>query len=66
MSEAEGVQFGQALARLDERERIIIRRRFLDEATQSEVAAQLGISQMHVSRIIRRSLSRLRTVADAA
>jgi len=50
----------QALARLDERERIIIRRRFLDDATQSEVAAQLGISQMHVSRLERRALAHMR------
>lgn len=49
-----------ALARLDERERTIIRRRFLDEATQSEVAAQLGISQMHVSRLERRALAQMR------
>ena len=31
-----------------------------------EIARQLGISQMHVSRIIRRSLTRLRSVAEAA
>ena len=49
-----------ALARLELREQEIIRQRFLDEATQSEVAGRLGISQMHVSRLERRALQRLR------
>jgi RNA polymerase sigma-B factor len=34
--------------------------------TQSEIAAEIGVSQMHVSRLIRRALTRLRTVADGA
>jgi hypothetical protein len=33
--------------------------------TQSEIASQIGISQMHVSRLIRRALDRLRAVAEA-
>jgi RNA polymerase sigma-B factor len=48
------------------RDQLILRLRFERDLTQSEIADKLGISQMHVSRIIRRSLSRLRTVADAA
>jgi RNA polymerase sigma-B factor len=48
------------------RDRLILRLRFEHDLTQSEIAERLGISQMHVSRIIRRSLMRLRTVADAA
>jgi RNA polymerase sigma-B factor len=32
--------------------------------TQSEIAERIGVSQMHVSRLIRRSLARLRTVAE--
>ncbi len=41
---------------LDERERRIIVLRFLHNRTQSEIAADLGISQMHVSRLLRRAL----------
>jgi len=48
------------------RDRLVLRLRFEHDLTQSEIAARLGISQMHVSRIIRRALARLRTVAEAA
>ncbi len=37
---------------LDERERRIVELRFFDEMTQSQIAAELGISQMHVSRLL--------------
>jgi RNA polymerase sigma-B factor len=43
---------------LPDREREILRLRFVEDLTQSEIGAQLGISQMHVSRLIRRALSR--------
>ena len=45
------------LEELDERERRIVVLRFLHGLTQSEIAAELGISQMHVSRLLRRSLA---------
>jgi RNA polymerase sigma-B factor len=45
---------------LDERERRIIVLRFLKGMTQSEIAAELGISQMHVSRLLRRALATMR------
>lgn len=45
---------------LDERERKILHLRFYDGLTQSQIAQQVGISQMHVSRLIRRSLERMR------
>jgi RNA polymerase sigma-B factor len=48
------------------RDQLILKLRFEDDLTQSEIAERCGISQMHVSRIIRRSLTRLRTVAEAA
>jgi RNA polymerase sigma-B factor len=48
------------------RDRLVLRLRFEEDLTQSDIAQRLGISQMHVSRIIRRSLTRLRTVAEAA
>ena len=45
---------------LDERERAILHLRFFEGLTQSQIAQQVGISQMHVSRLIRRSLERIR------
>jgi RNA polymerase sigma-B factor len=45
---------------LDERERKILHLRFFSGLTQSQIAAQIGISQMHVSRLIRRSLEKIR------
>jgi RNA polymerase sigma-B factor len=45
---------------LDERERRIIHLRFWEGLTQSQIAAQIGISQMHVSRLIRRALEKVR------
>ena len=45
---------------LDERERLIIHLRFFKGLTQSQIAQQVGISQMHVSRLIRRALERIR------
>jgi RNA polymerase sigma-B factor len=45
---------------LPERERLILYLRFFDGLTQSEIAEMVGISQMHVSRLLRRSLGRLR------
>jgi len=50
-----------ALAALPEREREILRMRFEDGLTQTQIAERMGISQMHVSRLIRRSLERMRT-----
>ncbi len=49
-----------ALARLAPRERWILHLRFVDGLTQSEIAAQIGISQMHVSRLLKASLAQLR------
>jgi RNA polymerase sigma-B factor len=48
------------LEALDERERRIVELRFFDEMTQSQIAAELGISQMHVSRLLRRALESMR------
>jgi RNA polymerase sigma-B factor len=45
---------------LNERERLIIHLRFFKGLTQSQIAQQVGISQMHVSRLIRRALERIR------
>jgi RNA polymerase sigma-B factor len=48
------------LQRLPERERYIVQLRFVDELTQSEIAQRVGVSQMQVSRLLRRSLAQLR------
>src|SRR5438067_687139 len=50
---------------LDERERQILRLRFFDGLTQSQIAQQIGISQMHVSRLIARSLEKIRQEISA-
>ncbi|TQJ56728.1 RNA polymerase sigma factor SigF [Streptomyces sp. NBC_00080] len=48
------------LAALPERERAILYMRFFEDMTQSRIAERLGISQMHVSRLINRCCNRLR------
>jgi RNA polymerase sigma-B factor len=45
---------------LDHRERTILHLRFFEGLTQSQIAQKVGISQMHVSRLIRRSLEKIR------
>jgi len=50
----------ELVARLPEREQQIIRMRYVDELTQDEIAASIGISQMHVSRLLRRAIDRMR------
>jgi RNA polymerase sigma-B factor len=45
---------------LDERERLILHLRFFEGMTQTQIAARVGISQMHVSRLIRKSIDMLR------
>ncbi|KOU69233.1 RNA polymerase sigma factor [Streptomyces sp. MMG1533] len=53
----------EGLRRLPERERAILYMRFFEDMTQSRIADQLGISQMHVSRLISRSCARVRDEA---
>ncbi|AYC43012.1 MULTISPECIES: RNA polymerase sigma factor SigF [Streptomyces] len=48
------------IASLDDRDRRIIHWRFVEELTQAQIAERLGVSQMHVSRLIARLLARLR------
>ncbi|MCT9113755.1 MULTISPECIES: RNA polymerase sigma factor SigF [Streptomyces] len=48
------------IAQLDDRERRIIHMRFVEELTQAQIGEQLGISQMHVSRLLNRTLVKLR------
>ncbi|GGR18028.1 RNA polymerase sigma factor [Streptomyces cinereoruber] len=45
---------------LDERDRLLLHLRFVEELTQAQIGERLGVSQMHVSRLLARSLNRLR------
>jgi RNA polymerase sigma-B factor len=49
------------VARLPELERRVILLRFYEELTQDQIAARIGYSQMHVSRLLRRAIDRMRT-----
>jgi RNA polymerase sigma-B factor len=51
---------------LSERERLVLRLRFEEDLTQAEIGARVGVSQMHVSRLIRQSIARLREEAERA
>jgi RNA polymerase sigma-B factor len=53
----------QALKTLPERERLILHLRFVEDLTQSEIAQRIGVSQMHISRLIRQALEQVRAVA---
>jgi RNA polymerase sigma-B factor len=50
---------------LTDREREVLRLRFEEDLTQSEIGQRVGVSQMHVSRLIRQSLARLRDEANS-
>ncbi|MPZ65797.1 MAG: SigB/SigF/SigG family RNA polymerase sigma factor [Pseudonocardiaceae bacterium] len=49
------------LEQLSDRERAILKLRFFGGMTQSQIAQQIGLSQMHVSRLLSRTLARLRS-----
>jgi RNA polymerase sigma-B factor len=50
---------------LTAREREVLRLRFEEDLTQSEIGARIGVSQMHVSRIIRQAVARLGEAAGS-
>ena len=54
------ITLATGIQRLPPRERAILHLRFFEGLTQSEIADRVGISQMHVSRLIRNSLDRIR------
>jgi RNA polymerase sigma-B factor len=54
-----------ALKSLPPRERAIVRLRFIEELSQAEIGRRVGISQMQVSRLLRRSLEELRVLTHA-
>jgi len=60
----DGALVAAGLDALDDRERQIVELRFFQEMTQSQIAAEIGISQMHVSRLLRRALATMRGRID--
>lgn len=60
------IDLRRALATLSPRDRQVLKWRFEEECTQSEIARRLGVSQMQVSRIIRRLLDRTRQLLAPA
>jgi RNA polymerase sigma-B factor len=60
-----GVLVEAGLTALDARARTIVEMRFFEGLTQSEIAARIGISQMHVSRLLRRALVTMRGSLEA-
>jgi len=58
------VTLSPLIAQFPPRERMILHLRFFEGMTQSEIAGRLGISQMHVSRLLARALAQLRSQAE--
>jgi RNA polymerase sigma-B factor len=62
----ETVTISVAARQLSARERRVLVLRFVNDMTQTQIAQEIGVSQMPVSRILRRALSRLRELTEAA
>jgi len=62
----DGQQLIWAMRRLPLRQRRVVMLRFYDGLTQTEIAERIGVSQMHVSRLVRASLRAMRDAIDAA
>ncbi len=60
----DGDWLARGIAQLTERERLVLRLRFVETLTQSEIAERIGVSQMQVSRILRATLRRARLVLE--
>jgi RNA polymerase sigma-B factor len=60
-----GATIAEAAKHLNDRERQVLALRFVQDMTQTQIAEQIGVSQMQVSRILRRSISRLRELVAA-
>ena len=61
----ERVTVGEAARHLSEREREVLRLRFVEDLTQTQIAARVGVSQMQISRILRRSVARLGELTES-
>jgi len=55
-----GATLAPAMSALPKREQIILHMRFVEDMTQSQIAERIGISQMHVSRLIRKAIEEMR------
>jgi RNA polymerase sigma-B factor len=60
------VPISTAIAQLPKREQWILHLRFIEDLTQAEIAGRIGVSQMQVSRLLRRSLQRMRELTANA
>jgi len=58
------VTVAKAIAKLPARQRELLHLRFAEDLTQTEIARRVGVSQMQVSRLLRRSLTQLRTMTE--
>ena len=61
----DGVEVQEAMSLLSERDREVLHLRFVEDLTQREIAAKVGVSQMQISRILRASIERLRAEVGA-
>jgi RNA polymerase sigma-B factor len=61
-----GISMRPAMAELSEQERAIVAMRFWEDLTQTEIARRIGISQMQVSRVLRRALEHLHKATQVA
>ncbi len=55
-----------AMARLPERKRQVLHLRFNEDLTQSDIAEEVGVSQMHVSRLLRAAIDELRSIIESS
>ncbi len=55
-----------AMAKLPERKRRILHLRFNEDMTQSDIAEEVGISQMHVSRLLSAAIDELRSIVEVS
>jgi RNA polymerase sigma-B factor len=62
----ERATLGPLLALISPRERLVLTLRFREDLTQAEIGERIGVSQMQVSRILRRALTRVRELTDNA
>jgi RNA polymerase sigma-B factor len=61
----DAVTIERLMSGLTDREREILHLRFVEDLTQSEIGARVGLSQMHISRLIRHAIAQLRQAAES-